>query len=479
MSSTLRIQTINAAAWVTGGRAASQVISFSMGIILARLLSPDDFGLIAMAAFFTGIAGLLSDVGFGSALIQKSQVSNVHYSTVFWFNLVVGILLALVFFLSANPIANFYKRPELTNIVEILSFSFILSSLALVPRNRMAKSLQFREISIADFAGTLTGGLTAIFLALNGFGYLSLVVQILVNRSFSLAVIWLTGRWLPSCTFRWSALRGLLSFSSSVFGTQLVSYFGKQADKLFIGRFIGGNALGVYERAYSIMLFPLRNISHVIGSVMFPSLSTIQNDKDRVRRIYLRCTAAIAVITFPMMAGIFVVAEHFVLGVLGPQWSELVPILRVFAICGFFTSIVTVTGSIYLSQGAASRQLLVNLVTKPITVIAIVVGLNWGTLGVATSFTVATAINSLITLSAAGRLIGLGMAELAKELAPALLPTLLMLILLWLVNPLLTDFSHLAALSIQMSVGAMLYIACAHALGTPAYLDLLKTIKSR
>ncbi len=443
------------------------------GIALARMLTPDDFGLIAMMMVFTGFAGLLMDVGLGSALVQKKDVEEIHYNTVFWTNLGLGAgLCALVFTLSPS-IAQFYGRPELTEVGHVLSFQFVLGALALVPRQRLVKDLSFQVTAVADLLGMVVGGVAAIFLVMEGYGYWGLAWQPVILRFVATCYIWGVARWMPAISFSSAALKELFGFSFYVFATRLLRFATMKADKLLAGKYIGGEAAGLLDKAQSMMLFPLQNVSNTVGSVMFPALSLIQSDKKRVRKVYMRSTQAIALLTFPMMAGIFAVAENFVLGVLGEQWSEMIPLLQILCLAGVARSIVTVTGSIYLALGRAKLQFNVNLLTRPIALAGVVCGLPWGVEGIVIGMTTVTWINSMITLSIAGRLIDLSLFELMASFSRTALAAIFMAGGIILLEQLLHGTGPLVSFLVQVLAGMVIYGFLAFALKIKALTDIL------
>ncbi|PHQ75633.1 MAG: hypothetical protein COB82_01750 [Marinobacter sp.] len=477
--SEFRGKVLTALSWTAGGKVASQIISMGFGIALARMLTPDDFGLIAMMMVFTGFAGLLMDVGLGSALVQKQDAKEIHYNTVFWTNLSLGTLLAGVVFFSSPLIASFYERQELVSIGHILSLQFILGALALVPRQRLVKDLNFKVVAPADFIGMLVSGITAISMVRMDYGYWALAWQPVVLRLTATLYIWSVARWVPSLAFSKAALAELFGFSFYVFASRLVQYSSRKLDKLLVGKYIGGEAIGVLEKAQSMMLFPLQNVSHVVGSVMFPALSMIQSDKERVRSVFLRSTQAISVLTFPMMAGIYAVSESFVLGVLGEQWRELIPILKILSFLGVATSIVTVNGAVYLSQGKAKLQFKVKLLTRPISIAGVVIGLNWGLHGIAMGAVIAAWVNSMITLRVSGSLIDLPLITLMRSLFRALVCAILMATSLLVLKPYLENFSQLAQFFIQLPVGAFIYVVLLWLVRPPVTMELLAMAKSR
>jgi len=473
----LRSRTVGAAGWALGSRVASQFISFGFGIALARLLVPDDFGLIAMVIVFSGLSELLSDVGLGSALIQKKDVREEHFSSVFWINLIFGSALMVILYFSSPWLSSFYERPEIEDIAKVLSLGFPVAALAMVPRSRFAKNLAFKYISLSNLTAMVVSGSIGITLAATGFGYWSLVVQQLSERVISTTLVWIISDWRPKRGINPNATKELLGYSANVFATRLLNYSAKSFDKLLLGKILGGHTLGIYDKAYSLMLFPLQNVSHTLGQVMFPSLSLIQTDKNRVREVYLRTTRAIALLTFPMMIGMFVVAESFVLGVLGPHWKDLIHVLQIFCVAGIATSIGAVTGSIYKSQGAVALQLRVNLLTQSLKIAGVIAGIHWGLIGVATGFTIASVISSQITMAIGGRLVGLRLFTLIRSLAPTLIPALIMAIPVWAARPILGLQNELSLFLIQTLTGGIIYLACVTMIRPKAYRDITEVLE--
>lgn len=457
----------------------SQIISVAFGIVLARMLSPDDFGLIASMVVFTGFASLLMDVGLGSALVQKKDIAEIHYNTVFWTNLGLGISLTVSVALCSPLIASFYERQELVGIGYVLSLQFVLGALALVPRQRLVKDLSFKVIAPADLIGMVVSGAIAIFMVQINYGYWALAWQPVTLRLVATLYIWIVAKWLPSIAFSKDALKELFGFSFFVFASSILMYASRQVDKILVGKLIGAEALGILDKAESMLLFPLQNVSNVVGSVMFPALSEIQDEKDRVKAVFLKSTQSIALLTFPMMAGMFAVSENFVFGVLGEQWQEMIPIFQTLTFVGIATSIVAVNGPIFLSQGKAKLQFKVKLITRPIAIIAAIVGINWGIQGIAIAIALSGWINGMIALKVSGSLIDLPLCSLLRSLFKAFICAFIMAVCLVAADPLLTKFSSLGQLLIQIPLGAIIYLLLLLMVRPPAALELLTLIKYR
>jgi len=477
---TFREKTILGLGWSVVGQVGQQAISFVIVIILARLLSPREFGLLAMITVITSFASIFAEMGFSAALVQKQDIQQKHLSSVFWLNLGVGLLLTLLFIAGAPLIAHFYSEPVLVPLTIFISFNFLIGSLTIVQKTMMTRAIDFRNLTIVDMTAVVVSGVVAIVLAYTGAGVWSLAVQTVLLSIITMIMLWKLGKWYPSLTFDWDAIKDLLGFSLNLFGSKLLNYWVRNLDYLLIGRFIGPQPLGVYKNAYTIMLFPLNNVSRVISRVMFPSLSLIQEDKRRVKRLFLRMTRTIALITFPMMAGLFVVAESFVLTLFGTQWADMIPILQVFCFTGLMQSVGTLTGNLYLSQGRSDLQLHVGLFVHAVAILGIVIGLRWGALGVAIGLTVASIINSYPSLFFAGRLVNLTYWQVWYQLLSILGCALIMATAVWGLGFTLPNlWPHWLRLSILAVFGILVYGSLLHFLRVPAYIETRELIREQ
>lgn len=476
--SSFRNQTVQATSWVLIVNVVSQAVSFCYGIVLARLLVPDDFGLMAMALFFAGIAVLFVDTGFGQALIQKRDVTEVHFSSIFWLNLCLSVGMGLVMFFTAGIIADFYQRHEIETIFQIVSINFVFTAMGFIPRMRLSKDLNFKKISIIDFQSMVLSGVIAISAAYTGFGYWSLVIHIVLQQVLRSFMLWHAAGWRPGFVFSIIAIKELFSFSAYLFGTRVLQYGAMNVDKLLLGKFVGGHSLGVYDKAQSMMLTPLNTISRSIVTVMFPSMSIIQADKKRVREVYLRTTRAVTLIVFPMLTGVFVIADTFVFGVLGEQWREVIPVLRLFCIAGMFSAIASINPAVYQSQGATSLQFKLNLLTQPLKIAAVFIGVNWGIMGVAISLVGAISVTTLITVGVAGRLIKIRFVEFIKSIVPVFIASMSMGAIIFAVTYIVNINNYLVLLGIQVVVGALFFWIILIVGKVDAYTDVVRVVKT-
>jgi O-antigen/teichoic acid export membrane protein len=455
----LKRQTLSGVAWSSTGRVGQQVIQFALTILLARLLLPEDFGLIGMVLVFTGFASLFAEFGFSSALIQRPEITEAHSSSVFWLNLLVGLLLSGGFYFLAPLLSDFYAVPDLQPVARALAITFSIASVGIVPTALLQRRMDFKRLARLELlAAALAGGI-AVFMALRGFGVWALVAQTLIGSLVTVVLAFILSGWRPSLSFSHRAVADLLHFSSHLFGFKFINYWARNADNLLVGKLIGSVGLGIYSRAYSLMLLPVTQVIRVISRVMFPALSLIQDDTKRVKRVYLRAMGMIALITFPMMTGLFVVAEPFVLAVLGVQWSAVVPVLQILCVVGLIQALCNPTGWIYQSQGRTDWLFWWGVGGAGTLIVAISIGAALGTVeSVAWAYMIANLVLFYPCIMIPGKLIGMHVSDVVREVSGALVCSCAMAGLVWTLGLLLPEsWSHGARLTLQVITGAAVY----------------------
>ena len=452
-------KTISGLKWNTLNRIVGQVFTLVIGIVLARILSPKEFGILGMVTVLTGFANIFVDFGFTSAIIQNKESGVRHWSSVFWINLIVSVVIAVLFSWLAPFVAEFYGVPELKNLTVVVSWTFFLQSFNLVQLSLLQKELRFKELTIIGLAAQLIAGVIAIWAAYKGYSYWSLVIRQYIVIIVTIIGAWLFSKWLPRFILDRSALKELVQFTLPLVGTKSMNYWTRNADNLMIGKILGEGPLGIYNQAYRLMLLPLQNISSVISGVMFPAYSLIQDDKERVKKIYLQITRAIAFITFPAMFGLCVVAEPFILTLLGEKWKEVIPILQILAPIGATQSLGTLAGNIFLSQGATDQQFKIGLFVKPYTILLMFLGIYLGGLmGIAIGYFIATLTMMPVMYYFMGRLINLSLKEIFFNLARILFASILMALTLLLLDLTITHvWGNLIRLSCLVACGMVIY----------------------
>jgi O-antigen/teichoic acid export membrane protein len=456
-----------------GFQALTQGSQFLVAVFLARLLTPKEFGLLAMVTVFSGFANLFNDLGFGPALVQRQRVEERHYTSVFWLNVAIGCTLMAVFAATSPLVARFYAEPRLIPIMSVIGTCFAITALGLVQRVILTREMDFRALGLIDFAALTVSGILAITLAIRGFGVWSLVWQGVSISILQVIGLWWVSSWRPKVLFDPTVIRELFKFSSNLTAFTAINYWYRNGDNLLVGKFFGSAPLGMYSRAYNLMLMPLNQITFVVSKVMFPALSRIQEDKARVRSIYLRSIAMIALVTFPLMSGLFVVANHFVLAIYGPPWAGVIPILRVFCILGMFQSIST-GGWIFQSQGRTDWMFWWGTISAFLSIGAMLVGVWLGSpMAVAVCLVVIGILLTPPSFILSGKLIGMSLGDVVRSAWGVLACAAAMACTVWALGVSLpSSWSHWAFLSLEVPFGMAVYGLLIHCTQLAPYREL-------
>lgn len=355
--------------WSLIDQVLNQVFTLLTALILMRLIGPEQFGLIRMVTVFSNFLNVFKDFGLGSSLIQKKSINKVDRDTIFWVSVVIGVFLTILLVALSPLISSFYNENALTQLALVISPIFVIQTLSSTHQAIAKKELNFKSLFFANFSGIISGVVVALLLAFNGYGVWALVFQQLTNSLIRSLILWITIDYKPGFDFSKSVLKSHFNFSFPLVGQKSVDYWGRNADNFFIGRFLGSEALGIYSRAYGVMLIPVNRISRVLSNVLFPSLSLIQDDNKKLTEIFLKSTRLMAFITLPLMAMLFIGAEGLVLGLLGHEWKDLIFILRIFSFVGAFQAIGSLKHNVFLAKGRTLLQFKFSLVKNIILVV--------------------------------------------------------------------------------------------------------------
>lgn len=465
--------TISGLGWSLNAQLLRQVSQLLTTVFLVRLLLPQDFGLVAMVVVFSGFASLFGDM-FGPALVQRQEIEERHYCSVFWLNVAFGVALAGILAGASPLIAKFYREPRLIPVVLLIGLCFPISSLGLVQKAILTRQMNFRALGLIDFSSVTVSGIIAIILAWRGFGVWSLVCQILCMTIFEVVGLWWFCSWRPRIFFNRAAIRELFRFSSHLTGFTAINYWYRSGDNLLVGKFFGSATLGIYSRAYNLMLLPLTQITYVVSKVMFPALSRLQDDKARVRSIYLRSIAIIALVTFPLMLGLLVVADHFVLAVYGNVWANVIPILRIFCILGMVQSVSSTAGWIYQSQGRTDWMFWWGIICTVLYIGAMILGVHLGSaMAVAACLAAMGILLTPFDFSISGSLIGMTLRDVARSTGSVLACATAMACAVWALGAFLpSGWSHWVYLGVEIPFGAVMYALLVHVSHLAPYQEL-------
>lgn len=460
--------------WVALARVAKQLFQFITILVLARILQPEDFGLLAAAMLVLGFLNIFRDLGLAASIIQKKNPSQSLISSLFWISIFVGIIFAILLIFIAVPISEFFNSSELIPILQILTLNFIISSTSIIQQSLLEKELKFELIAKLDTGSSLLGSIAGIGCALLGFGVWSLVIQVMVTTTMFSLLIWLQQVWKPSFLIDFEEIRSVARFSSNLFGFNLLNYLVRNSDYLLIQKYLGERLLGYYNLAYRIMLYPLENISAIVSKVMFPYYSKIQDDNDDYRKSYLKITNSIALLTFPMMLWLMSSSEMFVLVLLGEKWSPIINLLSVLAPVGLIQSIYSPAGIIYQSKGRTDWWFRWGLLTAVLTISAFIIGLKWGILGVAVAYLIVTVLTFYPGLAIPFKLIELKVAVFIKSLSKTFFISLIVSLIVFGLNYIVIGYLGITyTLIFSVIVYLTLYLFISFKLNREKVLELL------
>ena len=385
----LKRSTTRGALISTASQAASFAVRIGSMMILARLLLKEDFGLVNMVTAFTGFLGIFRDAGLGMAAVQRASITDAQSSTLFWVNLGVGGLLAALAGVIAPMLVLFYGEPRLFWVTVTLGTSFLFNGAAAQHRAQLQRAMRFATLVIIDAVSLIVSTAVGIAMAVAGYGYWALVVMTICPPIVSVAGIWWATGWVPGWPLRGTGVRSMLRYGGLVTVNNVIFYLAYNVDKMLLGRFWGAEALGVYGRSYQLVNIPTENLNSTIGLVAFPGLSRLQNDPARVRSFFLRGYGLYLALVMPITVGCALYAEDIVRVFLGAKWHDAAPIFRLMAPTILVFGLTNPFGWLMLSLGQAARNLKIAFLVAPVVILSYVIGLRYGSHGVAAGFSIA------------------------------------------------------------------------------------------
>ena len=414
----LKGRSVRGGATTMGAEACNFVMTTASTAILARLIAPDDFGLIAMVVSVTNFVKLFNDLGLSQATVQRAEINHNQISTLFWLNVALSSVLMLLTDALAPAIAWFYGEPRLTWITLALACGFIISGFAVQHRALLNRQMRYTALASIRITATLVGVVAASISGWFGAGYWALVFMQLATVITSTVGAWIMCGWRPGPPVWDSSALPMLAFGSNLTGFSFFNYFTRNLDNILIGRYWGAQQLGVYSRAYSLLFLPIQQINTPITAVALPALSRLQNNPERYRAYY--CKAILLIVTFgmPLVAFLFVTADKAILTLLGPKWMDTVTIFRALAVASFIGTFNVATGWVYISLGRADRQFRwAAFFTSPVNVLIFFISVRWGAVGVATALSLSQPILQLFSVIYCYRGTPLRLTDLLTTLA--------------------------------------------------------------
>ncbi len=404
------------ARWLATAQIAKSVVQLVGLSILSRLLSPADFGVMALATVVTNFAGLLRDMGTGPALIRSRDMSPTLANSVFWVNISAGSAIAVAIVAFSVPLARLFNSGSLSHVLCWLALTFPIMSFGAAHQALLERASQFRTVARSDVLSYTSGMCAAILAAHFGLGLTSLVVQALVHSTLSSTQMYLASPWRP--TFRWDGkeVRSIFGFSSNLTLSNLVIYLNRNADSMIVGKVLGAIALGPYSLAFKIMLYPLQSIAFVASKALYPVLSAHQGDPDKQRASYLQSVSFVALITAPLMGGLVALREPFIAVALGHKWASVAPLLVWLAPVGFVQAVLSTAPAVFMVKGRTDWLLMLNFCVAVLHIACWLIGAHFGLQGIAAGYLVATCLSAPVHLGVTARLLEMPFSALYRAL---------------------------------------------------------------
>lgn len=443
-----------------------QAVKFGLGLIstavMARLLRPQDFGLLAMVTAITAFVHLFKELGLSNATVQRSQVTHAQVSLLFWVNVALSLAVTIVVLALAPVIAWFYHEPRLFWITICLAPNFIFSGLIVQHLALLRRQMEFRALAIRDMVAMATGITVGISLAWLGFGYWALVAVVVTTNLVGCLLIWTICGWRPSAFRRGVGARAMFAFGGNLTAFNVLNYLTLNFDNILIGRVLGSRALGFYTKSYGLLMLPIAQINMPMASVMLPGLSRLQNDPPEYAKLFVTAVRTIALVTVPMVVFSFFLSQDIVLVLLGRKWLPVAPVFRLMAPAALFGAISFAPGWLCESLGRSRRQLHYALVSTPIFVGGFLLGVKWGIAGVAVSYSITFSFCFWGYAWYSSKDSPVRFVDLGIGFASAFVPSLLAGVIVWtLRQSLVADVRPIVALIVLGLTFVSIYIGAA------------------
>jgi len=475
MPKTLKQKTISGLLWSFIDDIAKVGITFVSSIILARLLTPREYGLIGMTTIFIAISQSFIDSGFKQALIRKKDCTQADYSTVFYFNLLISAIFYLVLFVFANYIGQFFEEPQLGGILRVLGIGLVINALTLVQQTQLNKNINFKLQTRISVVSSLVSGAISISMAFMGYGVWSLVAKTLSGAFVSSLLLWWWRDWKPSLIFSWDSFREMFAFGSRLLMSGLLHTLYKNIYNLVIGKYFSAAELGFYTQAQTFQKLPSQHLSGVIQRVSYPVLATLQDDIPRLRAAYRKVIQNTMLITFVLMLGMAAVAEPLLITFVGEQWRPSIVYLQLLCFVGMLYPLHAINLNMLQVQGRSDLFLRLEVLKKVLAVPVIVIGVLFGIKVMIVGMFVNTLIGYYLNAYWSGEFIGYSMAQQIKDILPSFALAASMALAVYLFGHLL-GASNMFKLILQVGFGAMLTIVVAELLRVDNYLYMKRIV---
>ena len=462
--------------WSFGERITAQLVTFIITILLARILTPNDYGVISLILVFITLANVFVSNGFGESLVQKQDASERDFSTIFWCSFAFSVFLYFGLFITAPGIANFYGNDLLCPLIRVLAIKLPISSISTIQHAYVSKHMQFRKFFFSTLGGTLVSGVVGIVMAYLGFGPWAVVAQYLVNTTIDTIVLLFTVPWRPHFWFDWKAAKELMSFGWKMMLSAFINSAYSEIRSLIIGKVYSAEDLAQYKRGHQFPQLFITNINTAVSAVIFPAISLVNDDITEVKRLTRKSMIVTAYLIFPMMVGLGVVAEPLVKFLLTDKWLPCVPFLQLACISYGLQPIQTANCQAIKSIGRSDVYLKMEIAKKTIGITLLLAFMRRSVMAVAITDVIAVAISAIISVIPNKRLIGYSYFEQIKDLLPSFCMSALMGAMIYPVSKI--PATPFLVFLIQVIIGCGLYFILSVLTKNEAFVYLHQTLKA-
>lgn len=473
----MRSRAVSNARWIAVSRVVSMAVQLLSVMWLARLLTPTDYGVVALALVVTNLANLVRDMGTGLALIQKRNLSDATILTAFWFTAGLGAVLGLLVAGLAPVMGRVFDAPAVSGVLWMLAATFPVLGSTTVHQALLERESRFPLLARVEAVSAVLGLAVAVSAAYLGAGAYSLALGSLAQAVVSSMQLWLASPLRPRWLWSGQELSEIRRFSDHLVGFNIINYFSRNTDSMIIGRLLGADSLGLYSLAYKVMLFPLRNLTFVASRALYPIMSRQQAVPAEMAELYLRTLSVIAFVTAPMMAGLFVLRDLFIVVFLGSKWAAMGEILAWLAPVGFIQSLTSTTGSVLMARGRTDVLFYLGVAGTILVVAAFGIGVRWGVAGVAAGYLVENAVEFIPVFYIVFRELGEDLSRFLRTIAVPIALTAVMLVAIWSFRELLiagSGLSEAARLAVLSLVGALTYAGLGFAFARQSFGDFVR-----
>ncbi len=455
----LKQEAVKGVVWSAAQKWGVRIISFVVMLVLARLVAPESFGLVAAATVFTSFAQLFVDQGFSDAIVQFPNLEREHLDTAFWISLATGTVLTVGSILGAGFISNLFREPKLIPVIKWLSPIFILSALNSVQQSLLRRDLAFRSLTIRSLISTVASGVVSVTMAFMGFGVWSLVAKLVVDGIVSVIALWQVSHWRPSFRFSGKHFKDLFLFGIHILGGNFVDFLSVHSDDFLIFYFLGSVALGYYTLAYNLLIVLTDLLVSVPNLVAFPIFAKIQNEPARLKSAFYEVTQLQSLMAFPVFLGIAAVAAEAVTVLYTDKWAASIPVIEILMLIGVVRSAVYFYSSIFRAAGKPSWRFGLYSLTALMNVIGFLIVVRMGIVAVAISYVVVSYALMPLYFYLIQKLIHVSVISHLRQYAPAFLSSLFMIAAVFGLKQLLADsFTTLIRLILLVSAGGLAYL---------------------